>query len=435
MFDRNKDKNNAYQPIKEDDEIELTQQAVSPKSQIFGYHLPNVKKPVIFNNESTHISYTDIKGDTVTLRSNHIPGFLRELRQQGKSGWGFHVLFQKMPQHQKFEDYLANSPSTALLDYRLLCLGDHILHLEKHPKTGSTNAADAVELAGLYAKLVARLQRYEKDLGALSQKPSSRHQNAERKLLVETFQADWQNLIAPVANKYKQTKDTYNILLNVATVIGTAGIGLIWLFIKNVVRLSQRKGLGLFQFEQAHSRKVENLQKFYEDVTKATQKDAKGLENYFADDLKITDESFNKLSDLIDKLGGLQQSMPIEGVYTKKEKKALDRMVEAFRSCLNTLQKDLQTYRRNPEEADETLPDIQKDFMEAWNKAAKHHEVSMHTSILTSKYPLACTQVITEIEQICQQFTKEVAEMEHATPTGRHSPSDDDSIDSSSKLV
>ena len=112
-----------------------------------------------------------------------------------------------MPQRQKFEDYLANSPSTALLDYRLLCLGNHILHLEKHPKTGSTNAADAVELAGLYAKLVARLQRYEEELGALSQKPSSRHQNAEREQLVATFQADWQKLIAPVANKYKSTKE------------------------------------------------------------------------------------------------------------------------------------------------------------------------------------------------------------------------------------
>ncbi len=418
MFGKGKDK---YTKLPDEHEVELTEQR-KQDSKLQKYKLPSLKKPVVFNSQNNNISYTAENGDIVTIKKERLAGFLREVREQGVEGWGFDGLFQKMSELTKFEAYLKTSPTTALIDYRLLRLGGHIRTLQGKQGAASTNA-DAATLSTLYKVLVAKLQEYELKIGELANKPS-RHQNEQRKKLVEDFQSEWQQLVRPIANKYKGKIDTYNILLNVA--VACTGFGLAWLFLKNIYRLSQRKGLGLFQFEQAHSRKVENVEKFYDDVIKATDADASELQNYFTDDLKDTDKSFNQLSDLIDNLQSLHATLPTDETYTKKEKKALGRTIEAFRSTLHTLQQDLQAYRRDPDNADETLSEIQTDFMEAWQKATTDHNVSENSTILISKYPLACTQKMTDIAQISEQFGQELAQLkqqEQEHQTGRDSPS------------
>lgn len=422
--------NKGYKRIPDEPEIELTGQTKdknrSSDIEILKAKLPSTKKPVVFNTKSNNISYTDIQTNISTIKSGDIAPFLREARRNGEAAWGFDALFQKMTGLTEFEQYIEKSPSTALIDYQLLRLGGHIRMLEGKGKTD-----DAQALSTLYTVLVEKLQEYEQAVGELANS-KSRHQNEPRQRLVKQFQSDWQLLIKPIANKYKNQKDTYNILLNVATIVCTGGLALGWLFLKNLWRLANRKGLGLFQFEQAHSRKVENVQKLYDDVIKATAADLAGLPNYFSDEIKDADDTAELLLKRVGELSGLHTSMKVDETYDEDAKDELEATIIAFSSALTLFLKSLDRFKKDPQNSKTSLSDIQKTFMDRWNKLVDTHELKQNSSILTGKFPIECATKFSEIVEISQQFVKELEELKQAEhQSGRSSPS----VDSQSHLI
>lgn len=415
--------NKGYERLPDESEVELTEshkdKTTSSDIEILKAKLPSPKKAVVFKTKSNTISYTDIDSNISTLKTGDIVPFLREARLKGEAAWGFDALFQKMTGLSEFEQYIHKSPSTALIDYQLLRLGGHIRMLKGKGKTD-----DAQALSALYTVLVARLQDYEQAVGELSNS-KSRHQNEARKRLVGKFQSDWQLLIQPIANKYKHQKDTYNILLNVATVVCTGGLALGWLFLKNLWRLANRKGLGLFQFEQAHSRKVENVQKLYDDVIKATEADIAGLPNYFSDEVEDADDTAEVLLKSFAELSSLHITMKIGDTYTEDDQDDLEETIENFTTALRLFIKALDKYKKEPQNS-KPLSDIQKTFMERWNNLVVSRKLEKNSSIVTGNYPIECAMKFAEIVEISQQFGKELEELkQQELQSGRRSPSVD----------
>lgn len=345
--------NKGYRPISDKDE------------SIYGYNPPAAKKT---EYEDSNIYYTDTVGNEVTIKSQHIPALLRELREKKDKSWPFSSIFvykswSVPPVHismkglQKFEESLHTSPSTALMDYWLLRMGGHIRTLQG--KNGA-NDSDAQYLSGLYDDLVKKLQNYEKEIGKLAINPS-RHQNEERQKLVSKFQTEWQEAIQPAQQKYQQ-KDINNILKNVAAACSI--IGLIWLFCKNLYRLTQGKGLGLFQFENAHSRKLEHLQKLYSDIEKATAKDAEKRENYFSHDIGDAQTTCAELMQITKQLENLPEPSD------RKEKKEKAIIINAYNTVLKLFSDELVKIQKDIEapDAEISLLEEQKDFMNEWQK-------------------------------------------------------------------
>lgn len=398
---------------------------------VLGFQVPADTSLIFLKQTDDQINaiyYTDVNHAKKKITAEQIAPFLREVRNKGNAAWGFAQLFQNQGLAESdrilFETFVKESKTTALMDYWLLRLGGHISVLQGKNGLASQNE-DAQYLSSIHQNLTELLQTYEEKMGQLANNPS-RHQNEQRTKLVAEFQKDWQEIIKPATEKYKKT-DTHNILLNVGA--ACTGIGLIWLFCKNLYRLSQRKGLGLFQFEQAHSRKIEPLTKLYEDVAKATEADAAKLENYFSNDIQDAYQSYEQLKKIVAELQKLHSTLALDGTYTRKEKKALLTTVTALTGELDAFQRDLSDCESDRTDG-VTLAEIQIEFMEAWNKIVTVHELADHQTILESKYPLACTTKFSEIVQISDQFKEEIKRSKQtdtyrpSSPTLSHSDED-----------
>lgn len=402
-------------------------------NSVLGFQVPTDHSLAVLkqgDNRIKGIYYTDVNQEKKTIPAEQIAPLLREVRNSGNAAWGFAKLFQKQGLAESdrilFETFVKESRTTAWMDYWLLRLGGHISVLQGKEGLASQNE-DAHYLSDIHLKLTKLLQDYEVKIGQLANNPS-RHQNEQRQRLVTDFHKNWQSAIQPATEKYKQ-RDTHNILLNVGA--ACTGIGLIWLFAKNLYRLSQRKGLGLFQFEQAHSRKVETLTKLYEDVAKATEADAAKLDNYFSNDINDAYQSYEQFSKLVAELQRLFDTLKPDETYTRKERKALLSIVNALVGTLDGFQRDLSDYQSGRTDG-VTLSEIQVEFMEAWNKTVTFHELADNQTILTSKFPIDCTTKFAEIVQISDQFRTEIKASEEqeahrsASPTLSHSDDDSD---------
>lgn len=341
---------------------------IDAEEKIYGYNPPSSKQAKYANS---NITYHDIIGNQVTIKAAHIPGLLRETREKGANGWPFATIFQyknrAMQGLKEFEKSLESSPTTALMDYWLLRLAGHIHTLQGKTAPESlvqkvTTDPDASYLSSLYFDLTKKLQTFEKEMGKLANNPS-RHQNEQRKKLVEEFQNDWQATIVPAQQKYKQ-RDINNILKNVAAACSI--VGLVWLFCKNLYRLTQGKGLGLFQFENAHSRKLEHLQKLYTDVEKATAADAEKRENYFSRDIADAKKTYEELKQITDSLKILHTETSLDSLYTKHEKRDVKQILDSYTSLLTMLSDDIKEFNPDEPDAEISLLEDQKVFMEKW---------------------------------------------------------------------
>ncbi|MGV3740645.1 MAG: hypothetical protein ACO1N3_05095 [Gammaproteobacteria bacterium] len=373
-------------------------QIVDAEEKIFGYHAPADAKA---KYENSNINYKDIVGNDVTIKAHHIPSLLRELREKGADGWKFATIFHRkgtdMQGLAEFEKSLQASPTTALMDYWLLRLGGHIQILQNKKDSEANN------LSNLYFDLVKKLQNFETEMGKLANNPS-RHQNEQRKKLVEEFQNDWQATIEPAQKKYKEI-DANNILKNLAAAFTI--VGFIWLFCKNLYRLSQGKGLGLFQFENAHSRKLEHLQKLYADVEKATAADAAKRENYFSHDIEDAKKAHKELGQITADLQKLHTDTQIDGVYTKKERKDAKQILDAYTSLLTMLAGDIDDYDPNEPDAEISLLEDQKDFMEKWQTAGYAQGLAQKIGE-DSPYPESFQKLFQKIIDISNGFAAEI---------------------------
>ena len=380
---------------------EYTRIADSDES-IGGYNPPSDKQ-ARYDIDSTTVVYSATNGDEINMRAKNLPLLLRDLRLQGSQGWHFSSIFQNhgkpMQNLAAFEKSLQSSPTTALLDYWLLRLGGHIRSLEDLKK----ESEDAKYLTELYNTLTEKLTNYETEMGKLANHPS-RHQNQQRQKLVSDFQREWEALVQPAAQKYKQT-DVKNILKNVAA--ACTGFGLLWLFCKNIYRLSQRKGLGLFQFGEAHSRKVEHLQKLYDEIAKATEKDGTELQNFFTHDIEDARSSCKIFSQTIEELQTLHRTEKTDAVYTEKEQDALEITLGAFETPLKIFTRKLENIDPNSPDAEVTLGEIQLAFMKNWQKAVETQELSTKISD-ESPYPATCQKLFGRIIKINEEFGKEI---------------------------
>lgn len=387
MFGKENDRN-AYKQIADPDEI------------ILGYN-PPADKPARF--EGSTIIYTATNGDETNIRAKNLPLLLRELRLKGAQGWHFASIFQNHGKSMQgltaFEQSLQTSPTTALLDYWLLRLGGHIRSLESNNKENE----DAQYLAELYIKLSEKLTAYENKMGQLANHPS-RHQNEERKQLVADFQNEWKELVHPAEEKYKKT-DVKNILKNIAAACTV--FGLIWLFCKNLYRLSQFKGPGLFQFEDAHSRKIEHLQKLYDDIAKATETDSTELQNFFTDDIEDAHKSCAIFLQAIGELQALHSGTKTDAIYTEDTQDALEITIDALMSPLNIFSRKLAKIDKDAPDAEITLKEIQLSFMQNWQKVASAQELSEKIGT-DSAYPQACQELFGKIIKITEEFGKEI---------------------------
>ena len=405
-----------YQSISDSDE------------QIYGYNPPDPKN-AHSKYENASITYNDKKGNSaVNIKFKHIPGLLRELREKGEKGWVFSTIFankgQPMPGLQQFEQSLQATPTTALMDYWLLRLGGHIQILQGKEGESSTNP-DALYLNDLYDKLVKRLQNYEVEMGKLANHPT-RHKNEERQKIVAQFQQEWREAIAPAQKKY-QEKDVNNILKNVAAACTV--VGLLWLFCKNLYRLSQGKGLGLFQFEAAHSRKLENLEKLYGEIEKATAKDAEAKENYFSHDLTDAQDTCAELMGLPAKLQGLLDQIKLE----KKEKKEITIIAEAYATLFRLFTQELAEIQSDPEapDAEISLLEAQRDFMEHWQTTCYAQNL-MGKMGEESPYPPEYQEVFQKMMDITTVFSRECNEIKDELESRQKRPSTPTHSDSGS---
>lgn len=384
---------------------------VSPSEIVAGYYPPTNNQA---RYEGTNIIYEDVKEDQVSIRQKYLPLLLRELRLQGSEAWNFAIIFQNkgkpMQGLKEFEASLQASPTTALIDYWLLRLGGVIQELPK------SDAQDAQYLTDLYDNLVKKMFIYEQEIGKLANNPS-RHQNAERQKLAQQFQQECQGLIQPAEQKFKQ-KDVKNILKNLAAAL--TGFGLLWLFCKNLYRLTQRKELGLFQFAEANSRKLEHLQKLYDDLPKATAADAAELHNFFTSDINDAYQSLEEFLKLIAELQTLYNTTDIRGTYTNQDKKDLKLTINSFIGVLDSFQQELSAFQQNPEQG-ESLAEIQEDFMGHWRSATKSHKLAKHFSE-QSHYSPACQEKFRKIVAIAEEFGAEIETMQSKRARGPSSP-------------
>lgn len=388
---------------------------VGPNEIVAGYYTPSSKQA---RYEGTTVIYQAVnqagEGDETKILQKNMPLLLRELRLQGSEAWDFATIFQNkgtpMRGLEEFEASLQSSQTTALIDYWLLRLGGTIRNLPK------SDAKEAQYLSDLYDELVKKISLYEQEIGKLANNPS-RHQNADRQKLVQKFQQEWKGLIEPAEQKYKQ-KDVKNILKNVAAAFTV--LGLIWLFCKNLYRLTQRKELGLFQFGEANSRKLEHLQKLYDDLPKATATDAAELHNFFSGDINDAYKSCEEFSKLIGELQALHSTTNIDGIYTKQDKKALNLTINGFIGVLNSFQQELSEFNRNPD-PDDSLEEIQEDFMGHWREAAENHKLATHLGE-ESHYSPACQEKFERIIAIAEGFGKEIENMKSKREKSASSP-------------
>ncbi|MBP6917520.1 MAG: hypothetical protein KBB94_01225 [Legionellaceae bacterium] len=384
---------------------------------IGGYNPPSDKQAG-YDENSSKVVYTDTLGTETNILAKNLPFLLHELRMKGSQGWHFSSIFQHrgkpMQNLEAFENSLQSSPTTALLDYWLLRLGGHIRSLDA-PKTENE---DAKYLTDLYHKLAEKLTLYETEMGKLANNPS-RHQNQQRQNLVSDFQREWRELVQPAVQKYKQT-DVKNILKNLAA--ACTGFGLLWLFCKNIYRLSQRKGLGLFQFGEAHSRKVEHLQKLYAEIARATEKDGTELQNFFTHDIEDARSSCGIFLQTLNELQALLESEKTDAVYTEGEQDALELTLAAFKAPFNIFTRKLATIDSNSPDAEVTLGDIQLAFMKNWQKVVVDQGLS--TKIGTgSPFPQACQELFGKIIKITEEFGKEIEQAQAARERRPSSPS------------
>lgn len=384
---------------------------------IGGYNPPSDKQARYDIRNST-VVYTDTSGTETNIRAKNLPLLLRELRLKGSQGWHFSSIFQHrgkpMQNLETFEKSLQSSPTTALLDYWLLRLGGHIRSLEDPKKEDE----DAKYLTDLYHKLTEKLTLYETEMGKLANHPS-RHQNQQRQKLVSDFQREWEALVQPAAQKYKQT-DVKNILKNVAA--ACTGFGLLWLFCKNIYRLSQRKGLGLFQFGEAHSRKVEHLQKLYDEIAKATEKDGTELQNFFTHDIEDARSSCTIFSQTIEALQTLHRTEKQDAVYTEEEQDTLEITLGALKTPLKIFTRKLENMDPNSPDAEVTLGEIQLAFMKNWQKVVVDQDLSTKIGA-GSPFPQACQELFGKIIKITEEFGKEIEQAQAARERRPSSPS------------
>lgn len=364
--------------------------------QKIGGYMPPLDSATSFANGT--ITYTGINNDQIKVRSHNIAYLLRELREKKEEGWKFARIFKKMKGLSDFEDSLYTSPTTALLDYRLLVLGGHI-HSLRTSKAATSSELDY--LTTVYNLLTAKLQTFETEMGKLG---NTRHQNTERQKLVREFQDEWEALVEPAVKKYQQ-RDAQNILKNVAAACTV--VGLIWLFFKNLYRVTHGKGLGLFQFEDAHSRKHESMQKLYADVTKATAAQAEAVSTYFSTDIEDARQSLMILAQVLGELEAQFHQQPTDvSLYTEDEKDNLESTINAFTTALNQFSRKLQK-----ENAQDSLGESQRSFMSAWIKVVEQQEL-IDKSSDGSFYPEECKALFKRLITIGEEFKTELENMD-----------------------
>lgn len=382
-----------------------------PDFVIEGYKPPNVQ-PTKYEIEFDNIYYFDINNQVTTIKSKHLGPILRTLRGNHEAGAAFANLFEQgnetMENLDAFEKSLENKKTTVLLDYWLLRLEGRIHRLN--------NNKDAVYLTALYDELSEKLADYELKMGKLNTHPAV-HQNEDRANLVTAMQAEWRSLLEPALNKYKDQWDTRNILLNLAAC--ATGFGLIGLFCKNLYRLTQGKGLQLFQYERAHSMKIDKLQKLYDEVETATQNDVKVRTNYFTTNVEDTYATNAKLQMIVAKLEEAmsqdQKLLKSERTIDSKTVGALRSMIASFKGIVDQLATDLHECEDMTDTKALTL--IHKDFMELWIAtvgAQKLYENSL-------KYPKNIQDLFGEVINFSEGFEKELHELKQDKPK-----SDDD---------
>ena len=374
---------------------------VGPDEIVAGYYPPSTKQAHYID---TTITYQGVNGDEIFIRQKNLPLLLRELRLQGSEAWNFATIFQNkgkpMQGLKEFEESLQTSQTTALIDYWLLRLGGTIRELPK------SDAKEAQYLTELYDDLVKKISIYEQAMGKLATNPS-RHQNADRQELVQKFQQEWKVLIEPAEQKYKQ-KDIKNILKNVAAACTV--VGLLWLFCKNLYRLTQRKELGLFQFGEANSRKLEHLQKLYDDLPKATAAHAAEKENFFTNDIEDARKSCLIFMQTIGELQALHTSTKLDALYTEEDQDTLEIAIEAFMTPLNIFSRKLNRIKSTDEDAELVLVDLQKSFMQNWQKAVEKQGLTEKIGE-ESPYPEDIQTAFKKIIDISTEFGKELEQI------------------------
>lgn len=376
-----------YRPITQTDE------------KIFGYNPPAA---VQAKYKDSNITYKDIVGDEVTIKSQHIPELLREIREKGEEGWKFASLFKNKGRNMKglaeFEKSLNASPTTALLDYWLLRLGGHIQTLQQ------AKDPEAAYLLDLHKDLATKLKKFEDEMGKLANNPT-RHQNDQRQQLVDKFKQEWQAAIKPAQTKFKQT-DINNILKNLAAACSV--VGLLWLFCKNLYRLSHGKGLSLFQFETAHSRKMDHLQKL-SDVEKATATSAEKRENYFSHDIEDAKKTYEELLKINTRLEELHHETRLDALYTEEEQEKLELLIDALASPLKIFARKLKMDTEQPD-AELNLLQGQKAFMDQWITAGYAQGLAQKVGD-ESPYPEEMQNLFQKVMDISAEFSKEVEDL------------------------
>ncbi|HVT61969.1 MAG TPA: hypothetical protein VHD33_00570, partial [Legionellaceae bacterium] len=243
------------------------------------------------------IIYFDDLNQETKITEKHLPTFLKALRASGDKAYPYLSLFYKngktMEGQEQFEIDLEKSP--ALMDYWLLRLVD----LTQRAGT------EKLYLTELYKKLDEKLNEFEQKINKLNIN-ASRRQNKERELLVENFKKEWDTIIQPAIKKYESQLDIRNILLNIAAAITIVGI--LWLSAKNIAYYAQGKNnkLGLFQFEQAHSKKIDHLKH----LSTSALPQVPALSNYFTNDIADSKATHQELSELIQTLDTEVKSLP-----------------------------------------------------------------------------------------------------------------------------
>ena len=248
------------------------------------------------------ITYLDIKGQDVLIPKAEIPTFLRNLRcsETPWHQWEFAAIFregqQAMPGFE--QSLLDEGHSGAIIDYWLIMLGARAGQLQV-AKSGQDRqkklCPESMRLVILYNTLHEELEAYQKLLNELQQKEErSRHSDEQYKTLSDHFKTQWTTSIEKVTKLYQKDLDTKNILLNLAAM--ASFFGLIVLIYKNVSLWKEGKSPAFFQFAQAHSRTVTQLNQLRADVCSTPRT---SFHNFFSSDISDTFKSIKALSTIL----------------------------------------------------------------------------------------------------------------------------------------
>ena len=356
------------------------------------HKLPATFKFVTYNDRGD-IEYTAIgEFQPTTIKKNRIPDFLSELRK-AKEPWvqmAWSPLFEKMSGLDTFEASLSDNRYAAM-DYWLIKLAICAGNLQVS-KVGSdqskTLCADSDELLKLYATVAIEIDKYKSTMEEHDKHQGSRHYAKRKQEAIKMLNDGCSAAIEPILKKYKENRDVRNICLNILAICSV--IGLVGLFLKNVSRVYHGKKLGLFQFEQAHSKRIEPLEalsKTMEDTASSSQ--VQGGTSYFSGDPKDIEDSCKELSEyLADFKASIDEWQPSD-----KPSKMLVSNLNHIQSKLDKILKPKQSEGIS-------------DFLEEW--VAAINWINMEQNQLKA-YPTNIASKLLGLKVISEQFAQDLA--------------------------